>query len=70
MVKGKADEVMEELFQSLLSRYHIGFETSMKGSGLIFDCVHSLYYKYHKINPNRSGSYIDSPDWIKTKKRQ
>ena len=47
MVKGKADEVMEELFQSILSRYHIGFETSMKGSGLIFDCVHSLYYKYH-----------------------
>ena len=22
----------------------------------------------HKINPNRGGSYIDSPDWIKNKK--
>ena len=38
---------------------------SMKG---IFDYVHLLYYKCHKINPNRSGSYIDSPDWIKNKK--
>ena len=27
-----------------------------------------MYYKCHKINPNRSGSYIDSPDWIKNKK--
>ena len=24
-----------------------------------------LYYKFHKIIPNRVGSYIDSPDWIK-----
>ena len=38
---------------------------SMKG---IFDYVHLLYYKCHKINPNRSGSYIDSPDWLKNKK--
>ena len=27
-----------------------------------------LYYKFHKIIPNRAGSYIDSPDWIKHKK--
>ena len=24
----------------------------------------------HKKNPNRGGSYIDSPDWIKAKKEQ
>ena len=24
-------------------------------------------YKYHKINPNRGRSYIDSPDWMKNK---
>ena len=27
-----------------------------------------MYYKCHKINTNRDGSYIDSPDWIKHKK--
>ena len=37
----------------------------MKGSNFIFDYVHSLYYKYQKINFNRFGSYIDSPDQIK-----
>ena len=28
------------------------------------------YCKCHKINQNRNGSYIDSPDWIKNKKAQ
>ena len=39
----------------------------MRGSDVIFDCVHLLYYKCHKINPNHGRSYIDSPDWIKNK---
>ena len=40
-----------KLFQSLLSRYQIGLETTMKDSSFIFDHVHVLYYKYQKINP-------------------
>ena len=41
---------------------------SMRGSEFVFDYVDVLHYKCHKINPNRGGSYIDSPDWIKNKK--
>ena len=40
----------------------------MKGSEFVFDYVHLLYYKYHKINQNLVGSYIGSRDWMKTKK--
>ena len=40
----------------------------MKDSEFVFDYVQLLYYKCHKINPHRGGSYIDSPDWIKNKK--
>ena len=40
----------------------------MKGSELVFKYVQLLIYKCYKINLNRSGSYIDSPDWIKIKK--
>ena len=40
----------------------------MKGSDFVFDYVHLLYYKFHKINPNCAGSYIDSLYWIKNKK--
>ena len=37
-------------------------------SDKIFDCVHLFYYKCHKEISNRGRSYIDSPDWIKSKK--
>ena len=40
----------------------------MKSTEFAFDYVYLLYYKCHKINSNRSRSYIDSPDWIKSKK--
>ena len=42
MINDKADEVIEKLFQSLLSRYQIGLERSMKDSDVIFGCVHLL----------------------------
>ena len=67
MINGKSDQVIEELFESLLFRYQIGLDTTMKDSSFIFDYVNLLYYECHKINPNCSGSYIDSPDWIKNK---
>ena len=37
MINYKDDEVIKELFHSLLSPYQIGLETSMKGSEFIFD---------------------------------
>ena len=40
----------------------------MKSSGFVFDSVQLLYHNCHKINFNRGGSYIDFPDWIKSKK--
>ena len=40
----------------------------MGDSEFVFDYVNLLYYKCYKINLNRGGSYIDSPDWIKNKK--
>ena len=42
----------------------------MKGNEFVFDYVQLLYYKCHKINPNRGGSYIDSLDREKKKKKQ
>ena len=60
----RADEAIEELFESLLSRYQIGLKTSMKGSNLIFDNFSLLYYECREINFKCGGSYIDSPDSI------
>ena len=67
MVNNEADEVIKEHFNTLKNRYQNKLE-SMKGSEFVFSYVHLLYHKCHKINQNRGGSYIDSPDWIKNKK--
>ena len=48
MINDKADEVIEELFESFVNSFQIGLETSIRGSDFIFDCVHLLYYKCHK----------------------
>ena len=65
-----AKEVVDELFNSLRSRYQGNLETLMRGSDFIFDSVQMMYYKCHKVNFRHGGSYVDSPDWIKKKKQQ
>ena len=64
MINDEADKVIKKPFDSLKNRYQNNLE-SMKGSESVFDYVQLLYHKCHKINLNRGGSYIDSPDWIK-----
>ena len=66
-MNNKADEIIEKFFDLLKNRYQNNVE-SMKDSEFVFDYVHSLHYICHNISPNRGGSYIDSPGWIKNKK--
>ena len=67
MINDRADKVIkviEELFKSLKNRYQNNLKSmkSSEGSEFVFDYVHLLYYKCHKINPNCDRSYMDSPD--------
>ena len=39
------NEVVDEFFESLLSKYQIEMETSMRKSDFIFKSVQLLYYK-------------------------
>ena len=59
------NEVVNELFELLLSKYQLGLEISMRGRDFIFDLVQLLFYKCHKIKFKHGGSYIDSSGWIK-----
>ena len=45
-----ANEMIQELFESLLPRYQMGLETTMKDSNFIFDYVNLMYQKFQKIN--------------------
>ena len=62
------DEIIKELFKSLLQRYQENLQEKMKGSDFVFDGVNYLYYDLNKISISRGGSYIDSPKWLKDKK--
>ena len=66
-INDEADEVMKELFDSLKNRYQNNLAL-MKGSELVFDHVHLLYYECHKLNLNRRRSYTVPPDGTKNKK--
>ena len=67
MINDEADEVIKEPFDSLKNKYQNNLE-SMKVSDFVFDYVHLLCYKSHKINLNRSGWNRKPPGWIKNKK--
>ena len=62
------DEIIKELFKSLLQRYQENLQEKMKVSDFAFDGVNYLYYNFNKISISRGGSYIDSPKWLKDKK--
>ena len=62
------DEIIKELFRSLLQRYQDNLQEKVKGSDFAFDGVNYLYYDLNKISMSKGGSYIDSPKWLKDKK--
>ena len=62
------DEIIKELFKSLLQRYQENLEEKMRGSDFAFDGVIFLYYDFNKISISRRESYTDSPKWLKDKK--
>ena len=61
------DEIIKELFKSLLQRYQENLQEKMRGSDFTFDGVNFLYYDFNKLSINRGGSYIDSQKWVKDK---
>ena len=59
MMGSTTDEIIEELFKSLLKRYQEGLEESMRGSYFTFDSVDLLYYDLNRISLSTCGLYID-----------
>ena len=59
IIDNDTDEVIDELFKSLLEKHQENLEEKMSGSEFNFDGISSLYYDLNKISLNRVGrSYI------------
>ena len=55
MMGSETDEIIKELFGSLLQRYQEGLEELIRGSKFVFNAVNLLYSKLHKVSLNRGG---------------
>ena len=52
------NEIIDELFKSLLQNYEKGLEESMRGCNFVFDSVDLLYYHPQKNLKRTRLSYI------------
>ena len=68
MIGSDTNEVIEDLFKSLLQRYQENLEEKMRGSEFGFDGVNALYYDLNKTSLNRGGSHMESQKWISAKR--
>ena len=62
------DEIAKDLYDSLIQKYEELIGHSTKNSGLVLHGVELMEYDINKIIINRVGSYIESPEWLKSKK--
>ena len=67
MMGGNTNEIIRNLFNSILRRYQGGLHELMRGSEFVFDYVESLNYIFHKVDLKRSGPYTETPEWLKNK---
>ena len=61
-IGNETDEIIEELFESLLEIHQKVLEEKMRGSEFVYNSIDLLYYKVHKINLKFGALYIDSPE--------
>ena len=47
------DDIIEQLFESLLQKYEENFQNKIKGLEFEFDGVNFLYYNFNKTTLNR-----------------
>ena len=48
MMHNETDQIIEELFESLLQKYQEGLEEKVRGSEFVFESADFLYYELHK----------------------
>ena len=60
MMGSETDDIIKELFVSLLQNYQKELEELMRRSEFVFDSVDLLHHHLQKISLNRGGSYVAS----------
>ena len=67
MLGSDTNEIVNELFDSIIQKYQELLDNATNDSGLVSEGVETTTYDINKTTINRSGSYIESPTWLKSK---
>ena len=51
------DDIIEQLFESLLQKYEENLQNKMRGSEFEFGSVNFLYYDFNKTSINGGGAF-------------
>ena len=62
------NQIITELYNSLLHRYQETLEKKMEGSNFVYDHVNFLDIKFDQIDLIRDGTYIKEDKWLTNKK--
>ena len=65
LMGSETDDIVKNIFESLLQKYRKRLEEKMRGSEFVFVSADLLYYQLHKIIMKRPRSCIDSQLKIK-----
>ena len=63
----ETDNIIKELFKSFLNNYQKEEQIMRGGRDFIFENNELMDFILHKTSLKRLGSYIESPEWLKTK---
>ena len=69
LMGSETDDIIKNIFESLLQKYQERLEEKMRGSEFVFVSADLLCYQHYKIIIKRPRSCIDSPRWLKIKKQ-
>ena len=67
MQGNETNDIIANLFESLLNNYHEEEQIMRGASDFVFESVEVLDYELHRIKLKRGWSYIISPKWIRNK---
>ena len=62
------NQIIAELYNSLLQRYQETLENKMEGSNFVYDHINFLDIKFNQVDLIRGGTYMKEDKWLTNKK--
>ena len=62
------DDILDQLLASLYEKYQQDLKTTHASSSFIYESVEECNISFNKTDLRRGASYIETPNWLKSKK--